>query len=351
MIKIKSFFTKLLQWEHWPTFMFYVPLAPFYIYSTIKARHLISYLIVNPAIKYSGNGTESKFETLKLIPEQYKPLSLLVTEKTSFEEILIKINNNNIEFPLIAKPDIGFRGYLVKKINSKNELKIYLDKNKINIIIQELIDYPKECGLFYYRMPDESEGKITSITLKKFLTVVGDGSSNLSELILADKRAYLYYSLLQNIHRKKMQSIPKKDEIIKLSVIGNHSKGTQFINGNHLISKKLELMMDQFSKQIDNWFYGRLDIKYNNFEELIAGENFKILEINGIISEPTHIYDSENSTYFNAIKNIKKHWGIIYQIAKKNHEISKIPYPKIIPYVKDMLWLRKYSRKLKKLNK
>ena len=351
MIKIKSFFTKLLQWEHWPTFMFYVPLAPFYIYSTIKARHLISYLIVNPAIKYSGNGTESKFETLKLIPEQYKPLSLLVTEKTSFEETLVKINNNNIEFPLIAKPDIGFRGYLVKKINSKNELKIYLDKNKINIIIQELIDYPKECGLFYYRMPDESEGKITSITLKKFLTVVGDGSSNLSELILADKRAYLYYSLLQNIHRKKMQSIPKKDEIIKLSVIGNHSKGTQFINGNHLISKKLELMMDQFSKQIDNWFYGRLDIKYNNFEELIAGENFKILEINGIISEPTHIYDSENSTYFNAIKNIKKHWGIIYQIAKKNHEISKIPYPKIIPYVKDMLWLRKYSRKLKKLNK
>ncbi len=351
MLKIKSFFTKLLQWEHWPTFMFYVPLAPFYIYSTIKARHLVSYLITNPAIKYSGNGTESKFRTLKLIPEQYKPLSILVTEKTSFEETLIQIKENNIEFPLIAKPDIGFRGYLVKKIDTENELKHYLDKNKIDIIIQELIDYPKECGLFYHRIPDAREGKITSITLKKFLTVVGDGTSNLYELILADKRAYLYYELLQNIHKEKMQAIPEKNKIIKLSVIGNHSKGTQFKNGNHLINKELEKMMDGFSKQIDNWFYGRLDIKYNTFKELTAGKNFKVLEINGIISEPTHIYDPENSTYFGAINSIRKHWKIIYQIAKKNHEIAKIPYPKFIPYAKNMLWLRKYTKKIKKLNK
>ncbi len=351
MFKIKSFFTKLFQWEHWPTYMFYVPLAPFYIYSSIKARHLVSYLIVNPAIKYSGNGTESKFETLKLIPERHKPKSILVTEKINFKEILIQLKKNDIKFPLIAKPDIGFRGYLVKKIDTQNELKYYLDKNKIAVIIQEFITYKNECGLFYYRMPDETEGKITSITLKKFLTVAGNGISSLSELILTDKRAYLYYDLLQNIHKEKMQSIPKKGDIVKLTVIGNHSKGTQFINGNHLITKELELMMDDLSKQINNWFYGRLDIKYNTFEELIAIKKFKILEINGIISEPTHIYDSKNSTYFSAINSIRKHWKIIYQIAKKNHEIAKVPYPKIIPYLKDMLWLRKYSKLLKKLNK
>ena len=351
MLKIKSFFTKLLQWEHWPTFMFYIPLAPFYIYQTFKAKHLVSYLIANPAIKYSGNGTESKFETLNLIPKQYKPKSILINKYTNFEDVVIDIEKANIEFPLIAKPDIGFRGYLVKKMDTENELKYYLEKNKIPIIIQEFVAYENECGLFYYRMPDESKGKITSITLKKFLTVVGNGTSSLSELILTDKRAYLYYKLLQNIHKSNMKSIPKKDEIVQLSVIGNHSKGTQFINGNHLISKDLEQMMDDLSKQIDNWFYGRLDIKYNSFEELISGKNFKILEINGIISEPTHIYDPENTTYFGALKSIATHWKIIYKISKKNHEIAKIPYHKFIPYTKDMLWLRKYTKKLKKLNK
>jgi hypothetical protein len=351
MLKIKSFLTKLLQWEHWPTYMFYVPLAPFYIYQTIKARHLVSYLIANPAIKYSGNGTESKFKTIQLIPDQYKPSTVLISENTNFENVIIDIEKANINFPLIAKPDIGFRGYLVKKIDTKKELKSYLEKNKITIIIQEFISYENECGLFYHRMPDETQGKITSITLKKFLTVVGDGTSSLAELILADKRAYLYYYLLQNIHKGNMQSIPEKNKVIQLSVIGNHSKGTQFINGNHLISKDLEQMMDVLSKQINGWFYGRLDIKYNTFEELIAGENFKILEINGIISEPTHIYDPKNSTYFRALKSIKQHWKIIYKIAKKNHETANISYPKPIPYFKNMLWLRKYTKKIQKLNK
>ncbi len=350
MIKIKAFFTKLLHWEHWPTFMFYIPLAPFYIYQTIKARHLVSYLITNPAIKYSGNGTESKFKTIQLIPEPYKPLTVLIAKNSNFNDILLKIEEANISFPLIAKPDIGFRGYLVKMIDTKNELKNYLEKNNITIIIQEFIDYENECGLFYHRMPDESEGKITSFTLKKFLIVVGNGTSNLSELILADKRAYLYYNLLQNIHKDNMQAIPKKDKIVQLSVIGNHSKGTQFVNGNHLINKDLEKMMDGVSKQIDGWFYGRLDIKYNTFEDLIAGKNVKILEINGIISEPTHIYDPENSTYFSAIQSLKKHWKISYQIAQKNHTLSKITYPKFIPYAKDMLWLRKHTQKLKKLS-
>ena len=351
MIKIKSFFTKLLQWEHWPTFMFYVPLIPYYIISAIKAKHPVFFLTINPAIKYSGHGTESKFETIQLIPKKHKPLSILINKGSNFNDVLLKIEEKKIQFPLIAKPDIGFRGYLVKKIDSKVELEIYFQKNNLDIIIQEFIDYNNECGILYYRIPGEKQGKITSITLKKFLTVTGNGTSNLSELIITDKRAYLYYPLLKNIHKEKMFSIPKVGELIKLTVIGNHSKGTQFMNGNHLISEDLERVFDIINEQIHGWNYGRLDIKYNTFEELKRGENFKILEINGIISEPTHIYDPTNASYFDAIKSIKKHWAIMNIIALKNHKIFHIPYPKTKPYIKDMFWLRKYSKKLVKLNR
>ena len=140
-----------------------------------------------------------------------------------------------IEFPLIAKPDIGFRGLLVKKVDSIEALKKYLKSYPIDIIIQEFLDYENECGVFYHRNPNEKEGRISSVTLKKFISVIGDGKTTLKDLILNDKRAKLYFDLFESIHKNKLDKIPKKDKKVKLSVIGNHSKGTQFINGNHLI--------------------------------------------------------------------------------------------------------------------
>ncbi|MBT8384278.1 MAG: D-alanine--D-alanine ligase, partial [Bacteroidia bacterium] len=110
-------------------------------------------------------------------------------------------------------------------------------------------------------------------------------------------------------------------------------------------------MFDNLIKQIDHWYYGRLDIKYDTFEKLIQGKDFKIIEMNGIISEPTHIYDPNNITYVGALKSIKEHWKILFQISKKNHDLFKIPYPKLKPYFKELLWLRSHSKKLIRLNK
>ena len=234
----KTFFYKLFHWEYWPSFMFYIPNLPTAFYLAIKARNPVFYTAVNPAIKNSGNGTESKYKTIQLIPEQYRPKTIFVKSNEDFETAFKNIESTQITFPLIAKPDIGFRGILVQKIDSKNELETYLKNYPIDIILQEFISYKKECGIFYYRIPNEKTGTITSITLKKFPTITADGISTLSELILADKRAVLYYDILKKIHQDDIFSIPKNNEEIILTVIGNHSKGTQFIDGNHLINEK-----------------------------------------------------------------------------------------------------------------
>ncbi len=265
-----------------------------------------------------------------------------------------KINSAKITFPLIAKPDMGFRGFLVKRIHNQADLKTYLDKNNsVKIIIQEFVILKEECGIFYHRFPNEEKGKITSITLKKFLSVVGDGKSTLSKLILADERAFLYYDLLQKIHQQKMQKIPEKDKKVTLTVIGNHSKGTQFLNGNHLISEKLEATFDKLNKEIKGWYYGRLDIKYNTFEELERGENFKVLEINGILAEPTHIYDAsvKGATYFSALKAIKNNWKVMTHIAKQNRKNLKLVDIKPMNYIRQMQQFRIDSKKLIALNK
>jgi len=329
--------------------MFYIPNVPYGAYLALKARHTAFFSAANPAIKSSGNGTESKYETIQLVPEEYKPKSILVTQRTKIEDVLNLLNENKISYPIIAKPDIGFRGLLVKKIVSEEQLKIYLTNYPINIIIQEFLDYKNECGVFYYRNPNSKTGTISSLTLKKFSSVTGDGNSSIKELINNDDRAKIYLPLFQQIHQNKINSIPKKNEIIKLTDIGNHSKGTQFLNGNHLISKKLENTFDNLSNNIDGWFYGRVDIKYNDFEDLENGTEFKILEINGIISEPTHIYDKQNNSYLKALKAIRNHWKFLYKISVTNHKKFNIPYKKTSLFINELIQLRNYTSTLKKL--
>ena len=103
---------------------------------------------------------------------------------------------------------------------------------------------------------------------------------------------------------------------------------------------------------MQGWYYGRLDVKYSSYEQLLKGEDFKIIEVNGIISEPTHIYDAthENASYFKALKSINSHWDIMATIARKLHRDQHIPYPSVMAYFKNMLWLRAHTQKLKKLN-
>ena len=348
-MKKTSSYKKLFQWEYWPSYMFYVPIVPYAFYLALKSKNFVFFSATNPAIKHSGNGAESKYKTIQLIPTEFRPKTIFVDKEHSFKETLLSLKKEGIGFPLIAKPDIGFRGLLVKKVDSEQELKDYLSQYKIPIIIQEFVSYENECGIFYHRVPGEKKGRISSITIKKYLSVLGNGKDTIEDLIIQDERAQFYLELVREVYSEDLSVIPKKDEYILLNVIGNHAKGTQFLNGNHLIDEKLTSCFDNLNKQIEGWYYGRLDIKYDDFEDLRKGENFKILEINGIISEPTHIYDATNQTYFNSLKTIKNHWGIIHKIATANHHKKGVPYATISNFLKDLRSLMAYTKKIKEL--
>ncbi|WP_456378806.1 D-alanine--D-alanine ligase [Lutibacter sp.] len=342
---------KYTYWEYWPSFMFYVPVVPYAFYLALKSRSFGFFSAVNPCMEGSGHGLESKYDTVQLLPSKYKPKTIFIKIGTETSTILPKLVSNNIKFPLIIKPNIGFRGLLVKKINSEKELIQYINKyNSINLIAQELITYKNECGIFYYKIPGEKTGTITSITLKKYLTVIGNGKSTILELIQEDARAKIYIELISEINKDKLHSVPLQDEEIVLNIIGNHSKGTQFINGNNLIDKDLTSFFDELSNSIEGWNFGRVDIKFNNFEELKKGINLKIIEINGIISEPTHIYDASKGTYFDALKAIKNHWKLIYRIGTKNKRLKKANFTNLSYLITLYFRYKKYLKKVSDLS-
>jgi len=354
MTKRNKHFSNLIEklnWEHWPTYMFYIPLLPLYIYYSLRSGSFTYFVATNPAIKNGGDATESKFDTLKLLPKTLIPKSVFVPSRQNIKTVNENLKKEGLYFPLIIKPDIGYRGLLVKKLNNQKDLEVYLKKySNINFIIQEFVNYKNECGILYVRYPEEQKGKITSITIKKYLGVKGDGKSSVAELINKDKHAQRYHHIYQEQIVQYLDYQPKKNETFLLNEIGNHCKGAAFLNGNHLISDKLNNTFDKISKNVKGVFFGRYDLKYNNFDELEKGKDFKIIELNGVIAEPTHIYDAPNSSYFYALKSIAKHWKYVYQISKINHK-KGVKYKKFGPVIKGLLALRPYNKMIKKLSK
>ena len=268
---------------------------------------------------------ESKKEIYDLIPPEYYPITLFFRAFTSAQDTLQLVKQRNLKYPLIGKPDIGMKGMMVKKLETVDELLLYTANSKVDFLIQEFIPFEKEVGIFYYRYPNEERGHLSGIVKKEFLSVTGDGNSTVEQLLSRNKRAILQLPVLSVNEKDKMNLILKEKEELVIVPYGNHVRGAKFLDDSDLIDEELANTIDTISKKINGFYFGRLDIRYNDWEELKKGKNFSIVELNGSGSEPTHIYDPKHSIFW-AWKEIIKHWKILYRISKLNHRLQKTPY-------------------------
>ena len=326
-IRQHPIYIKSSSWEYWPMQFIYLPVYIQHLWLSLKARHPFFFLVTNPAIDEGFILSDSKQRTLQLVPDRYRPKSFLVNKRDSAALILSKMEENNINFPIILKPDIGFRGLLVHKLDNSNELEAVLGKVTVDHIVQEYIDFPVEIGVFYYRLPNEERGIIPSITIKEFLKVKGDGKHTLAELIEQNPRAILQEEKLKKNFAKQWDTVLKEGEDLVLEHIGNHNRGTKFVNANDLYDEDLQAVFDQLNTQMKGFYFGRFDIRTSSVEDLKQGKNFKILEVNGVGAEPTHVYDP-NYKLLVAWKEMLHLWRVIFKIAVINKE-SGIAYPSI----------------------
>ncbi|WP_340063810.1 D-alanine--D-alanine ligase [Ascidiimonas aurantiaca] len=271
----------------------------------------------NPAIKEGFILSDSKFQTLKLVPEPHCPRCFKILPGEKSTHVLQKMKEKGIVFPIILKPDIGFRGLLVHKVNDKKGLSSLLTTLNVAYLLQEYIAYPLEIGIFYYRFPNEKTGHIPSITIKEFLKVRGDGQATLEELVSRNPRAILQRVRLRRIFKESWECIVPKEEELILEPIGNHNRGTKFVNGEQEYDENLQKVFDTLSHQMKGFYFGRFDIRAASVEALKKGKEFYILEVNGVGAEPTHIYDPEYKL-FNAWKELLLLWRIVWRIASIN---------------------------------
>lgn len=266
---------------------------------------------------------ESKFEVLQLVPESLKPKTILIKLPTSVTSITEEMRKSGLTLPVIFKPDLGERGWMVRKIKNDQDIERYLQEIKIDFIMQELIDLPLEFGVYYVRFPSQENGFVNSITGKDFLSVIGNGNKTLQTLILEKDRAKIQWNTLRVMYADRLSEIIPAGKKIELVSIGNHCLGTTFLNYNHLINQKLNASFDAISKQINGFYFGRYDLRCASLDDLEKG-NVKIMELNGCGAEPAHIYHP-GSSLIKAVGVLITHWRNLYRVSKENHQ-SGVPY-------------------------
>lgn len=312
------------HWEFWPMWRFYPPIVLYVLYLGIRYRSFTLFTAANPGIDLGGLVGESKTDILSRLAEKgdfvakfasIKPgknTTARVAEVTRFME------EANLTYPIILKPDMGERGKEVAKVHSEAEVSTYLQNHTTPTIAQAYAP-GREFGIFYYRYPDAPTGQLFSITDKRFPSVTGNGKHNLRRLIMDDDRAVCMAKHYFKANQERLFEVPAAGEEVKLIDIGTHSRGSVFLDGSAVETPALAAAIDKISTSFEGFYFGRFDIRTPSLDDFQRGENFKIVELNGVTSEATHIYDPQN-TLLEAYRVLRAQWRIAFEIGNQNRQ-------------------------------
>lgn len=288
---------KNLYWEFWPTWAAYAPLVPVFCGCALRYRGFALPLIANSFAPLAMIAGESKMEILRHIPAAWKPATALVPNGSPHHRYaaFATLLQQGFAFPLILKPDKGFRGQGLRLARTLSAAHAALDLHKGETIVQTFDPGPLECGILYAREPGSQQGRILGITGKAFPFVTGTGNATLAQLVTTHPRLRLQSSRFLARLGARANEVPANGEQVILAVSGNHCQGTMFVDASHLATPALAARCDWLADQVPGLCYGRFDVRYTSDDAIKRGEDFRIVELNGLASEPTHVYDPSMS--------------------------------------------------------
>lgn len=309
------------RWEFWPPYLFYPPVIVYLLWLAVKHRNLTLFTAANPAMPAGGFVGESKSAILhglrkaKAFIARYEligaesPLATRLAQANQF------MTEQRLTFPIIFKPDAGQRGAGVRVLRSQVELLTALAEMGCDNLLQEYIA-GCEFGIFYFRFPGAARGRIFSITEKRFPAVMGDGLRTLEQLVCSDERAVFLAATYGERHRARWQEIIPAGESVMLTELGSHCRGAIFLDGMQYLTTALEETIECISQSYKGFYFGRYDLRAASADAFQRGE-FKVIELNGVTAEATHIYDPRYRVW-QAYSALFEQWRAAFAIGEAN---------------------------------
>jgi hypothetical protein len=297
--------------EWWPAPLLYLTILPSLLRLAVRHRSLTVWTCVNPGIAPGGGiAGENKTAILAgLAPEatlDQRPLPRGPAAAIDAARDLIG-SDPRFALPVVVKPEAGERGAAVTIVRTPDALAPAVRAASARgdtPVLQRYHAGPVELGVFWVRDPDTvgaertdaAQGRILAVTHKVFPEVVGDGERSIRALILDHPRFRLQARAIGAGLAGRLDEVPAPGETVALSDVGNHARGCRFEDGADLVTPDLSETIDRLARTWrgpagEPFDYGRFDLRAASDDRVRAGEDLAVIELNGVTSEATSLYD------------------------------------------------------------
>lgn len=240
--------------------------------------------------------------------------SVDITGADSLAAVEDAIGAIGLTYPLVVKPDLGWCGFGVRRIDGPDALARYVSAYPLGerLVLQEWLGATGEAGLFYLRRPGALSGELVGVLLRHFPRVVGDGIHTVGQLKAADRRACRLGRDGASEPCCDMLRIPAFGEVVRIASVSSTRVGGGYEDGSPHITLELTRAVDAIACDMGDFHAGRFDVKFEELADLRAGR-FRIMEVNGAGSEAVHAWDPSFSLW--------KAYGIVFA---KQHRLFAI---------------------------
>ena len=318
--------------EFWPAWLFYMPSLPWLAWYAVRYGPM-TFTCVNPGIPNGGGVVgESKHQIMRGFGDRaagvlaYRYVRAGGGERGDAVIRMIDEDGALGGYPVILKPDSGQRGHGVKLANNAGDVRAYFGSMTRDAIVQRFSSAPVELGVLWARLPEagraieECGGEIISVTRKVFPVIEGDGERTLSELIWHHPRYRMQAAVFLKRFAGQVDRVLGAGENMSLGMAGNHAQGTMFTDGRGLVTGAFAEQIDTLARAYcdpetgSGLDFGRFDIRFASEDAVRAGGDMDVIELNGTMSESSHMYDPDRSALW-AYGVLIRHWGRLYRVG------------------------------------
>ncbi|MEM7628909.1 MAG: alpha/beta fold hydrolase [Planctomycetota bacterium] len=330
--RLRVVWVRCTNHEWWPGWALYAPVLPIWIGRVFKRGGVLAFTAANPGIG-SGGGVvgERKRSLIDQLGHRAELLAMAaldaepdLDERVRTAATLVASREDLGGYPVVVKPDRGYRGAAVRVAQDEDDLRRCLRALPDDAVLQRYHPGPIEVGVLWIRRPervaDEGQsdtlaGRIFALNTKALPEVEGDGASTLRDLIGDHPRYRVQGRVFASRLRDRLGEVPEAGEAVPLGQAGNHAQGARFGDGAHLITPELEAALDEIARSFVGGFdFGRFDIRAGSIDDLRRGRDLAVIEVNGTSSEATNIYDPERSALW-AWGVLRAQWRALYAVA------------------------------------
>lgn len=310
---------RLARWEFWPAWAVYPPVVAYLLWLGARHRCLTLFTAANPGIGAGGGLVgESKSDILRSLAGAGGTIAAWESiEPAAADARLARLTAFAAThgWPVVLKPDVGERGSGVTIAHDEATARAALLAEPAALIAQAYVP-GVEYGVFYWRRPSAERGEIFAVTDKRMLHVTGDGRSTLERLVLADDRAVCMARFFLKQFAARLDAVPAAGERVALTELGTHCRGALFLDGTHLLTPELHAAVERTSRAFAGFNFGRYDVRAASEEAFRRGE-FKVIELNGLTSEATSMYDPRHSVWF-GWRTLRRQWREAFAIGAEH---------------------------------